>query len=114
MKRLDKAELEIQLNSKIKQLYQHIESTGSKHGARHWRKLAKQSAKLAESIRYMLEEDPGWEHWWQQYRLENGHYDQPTLYMFAKQCDVMAQFFNYVADGLIKERKSAKKAAKKT
>jgi len=113
MKAMDKAEIAAQLDSKIKELYQHLESTDSKLGARHYRRLAGYSAELADAIRNLLEVDPYAEHWWQQYRLEHGCVDQPTLYMLAKQADEMAKFFNYVADGLIKERKAAKKTTRK-
>jgi hypothetical protein len=113
MKQLDKAELERELNSKIKELYQQIESTGSEFNARYYRKVARLAAKLAESIRNLIEDDPYWEHWWQQCRLERGCPDEPTLYVFAQQMDKLAEFFNYVADGLIKERKLAKKAVRK-
>lgn len=67
---------------------------------RHFRKIARLSRELAEHIRSGLEDMPWLESWWQEYRLEIGKPDVPTLYIAAKQLDVVADFYDWMADGV--------------
>ena len=44
----------------------------------------------------------------QQERLANGWHDSPTLYLLAKQTDVIGEYFKRLADELTKEKRRAR------
>ena len=96
-----------ELSLYIKKIKEHIEA-GKEPSIAKFRETARACRALSKAIRKALEMDPGLEHWWQQERLANGWHDSPTLYLLAKQTDVIGEYFKRLADELTKENRRAR------
>lgn len=107
---MSKKNLDKEIAASFAQLSEHMrEANDPALSVRHFRKIARLARELAIHIRIGLKDIPWLESWWQEYRLERGLHDRPTLYIFAKELDGIAKFYDWMADEVIKARKRASK-----